>query len=129
MPFAPTYIEDCVLTLDGDAFQAEVSSAKFVPSVTTTRWKGLTPTSVHSATSTEWVLEVTVGQDYDTLTSLSNYLLANPGITVAATFEPRAGGATFTASVTLAPIGVGGNVSAFAEDTVSLPSTAPVAGP
>jgi hypothetical protein len=127
MAFAPIFLKDCVLSLGGTEFQAEVSSAAFTPSTTSAVWKGLTPTSRHTATATDWNLDLSVGQDYDTAASLSRYLLEHAGETVEGQLTPKDGGQGYSANVAIAPVAIGGPVETFAEGTVSMPCDAPVA--
>jgi hypothetical protein len=118
----PLYLKDAVLTIEASDYQAEVSSAAFEPSTSTATWKGLTPDAVFTQTANAtWVLTLTFGQDWDDPTSLGVYLFENEGAEVAMVFEPKAGGAGFSANVVITPGAVGGAVDGFAESTVSLP--------
>jgi hypothetical protein len=125
----PLILKDCLLTIGASDYQASVSSAKFTPSGGIQVWKGLTPTSVHTSADTPtWTLDLKYVQDWETAGSLSNYLFAHEGETVACTFEPKAGGATVTANITITSGGIGGDVDAWGEETVSLGSDRPVIG-
>lgn len=127
MAFEPVYMKDVLLTIDGSTFGAEVAAATFMPSVSRATWKGLTPTSRHHQVAVDWSLDLTVGQDPDEAASLHRFLLENAGENKTAVLRPRgASGYGYTATVTIAPTAIGGTVEAFAEGTVSLPSTAPV---
>lgn len=118
----PLFLKDCLVKVAADAFQAELSAVKFTPTASTATWKGLTPSSVHTAQGTAtWVAELTYAQDWDTAASLSNYLHENEGQTKTFLFEPKAGGVGFTVSVTITPGAIGGAVDAFAESSVTLP--------
>ena len=127
MPFAPVYMKDAQFTISATDFAAEVSSAAIVPANTSAVWKGLTPSSRHNAVGTDWTVELNVGQDYDTAASLSRELLENAGQTVPVVLAPKDGGQAYTVNAVLAPVPIGGAVETFAEGTVSLPCSPPVA--
>ncbi|MBS1674611.1 MAG: hypothetical protein JSS74_11685 [Actinobacteria bacterium] len=123
----PFVLRDCVLNIKDGAtdvgdFEASVSKVEFTPNVAIQTWKGLTPTSVtQDVAAPEWSCAMDYAQDWETATSLSNYLLANVGKKVTAKFTPKAGGKSATATVTILPGSIGGGVGAFATGSVSLP--------
>ena len=56
----PYMISDCLLTLGADNYEAHASKIEFVPTVTKTKFKGSTPSSVHNFIGTpEWVMKLT----------------------------------------------------------------------
>ena len=118
----PIYLKDVVLSVAGSDFEKHVSSVIFTPSVATATWKGLEPTAVFTNVgSSTWMVDIAYAQDWDTSGSLSAYLFANEGSEVTLTFEPVAGGSSWTATVIVVPGAVGGAVDSFAVATVSLP--------
>lgn len=111
----PFTLDDCLLTLGADDYEAHVSGVEFVPTSQTLRWKGLSPTSIHTRqTKAEWSARIAFAQDWENPASLSNYLLDHAGEEVPATFEPINGGQAFTATLVLAPPPIGGNRDAWA---------------
>lgn len=117
----PLVLKDVLLTVGTDNYEAHVSSVTFTPSASTVTWKGLTPTSVHTAgTTATWTVDLTYVQDWDTPNSLSAYLFDNEGEEVTVTFEPVNGGDSFGATIIAAPGAIGGAVDTFGETTVSL---------
>lgn len=117
----PLILKDCLLTIGANDYQASVSSAKFTPSGGVQTWKGLTPAAVYTSADTPtWTLDMKYIQDWDTPESLSNYLYAHEGETVSAVFEPKAGGATVSASIIITSGGIGGDVDAWGEESVSM---------
>jgi hypothetical protein len=126
----PLYMRDSVLTIDGTDHAAQCSSIVFTPSSSPQIWKGLKPTSQFTAAgAATWTLDVTAAQDWDDADSFSIYLHEHEGETIAVTAEPKDGGASFAANVTIVPGAIGGAVDAFAEGTVSMPCTKPVRTP
>lgn len=124
----PLVLKDVVLEIGADDFARHVSSVAFTPSASTVTWQGMSPdasyTDVGLAT---WTLAITYAQDWTQATSLSRYLYANEGQTVAARFRPRTGiGPAFTANITITPGQIGGAVNAVSEATVTLGSDKPV---
>ena len=118
----PLYLKDATLTIAATGYEAEVSSAVFTPSTSPVTWKGLTPTAVFTETPTAtWVVDLTYAQDHDDDASLGVYLFEHEGEALECVFAPKAGGASYTATVVITPGAVGGTVDGFAEATVSLP--------
>jgi hypothetical protein len=132
---APIVIKDAIVTIGADDYEKHVSSATFQPSVTQPRvqWQGMSPTASLNDVGTpvvEWVLVLEYAQDWETLNSLSNYLLTNAGTSKVVKVQPQrgVGKKTFTATVTIVPGPVGGKVNEVPVGSVSMPSTAPVPG-
>lgn len=118
----PIYLKDVVLSVAGSDFEKHVSSVTFTPSVATATWKGLNPDAVFTNVgASTWMVDLGYAQDWDTTGSLSAYLFANEGAEVTLTFEPVAGGSSWSADVIIVPGAVGGAVDSYAEATVSLP--------
>jgi len=127
---APLVLKDVVLTLGTDTYEKHVDQVIFTPTASKISWTGLggnTHTDVSMAT---WTCDLRYAQDWETDDSLSQYLLANEGASIAAVFKPKsATGPTFTATLAITPGAIGGAVSAYATATVSLGSTKPVLVP
>ena len=119
---SPIVLKDCTLTIASDDYEAHVSQVQFDPSNSSVTWQGLTPTATHTDTSSStWTCTLALAQDWETTNSLSRYLFENEGQTKSMTFEPKAGGASFTANVIIVPGSIGGTVNQFATATVTLP--------
>lgn len=102
-------------------FEKHVSQVEFVPTAGNVPFKGLTPTASYTfATNATWVCNLAFAQDWETTDSLSQYLFDNEGELVEVDFEPVLGGATVTATLTLAPGSIGGTVDGVAVSSVSL---------
>jgi hypothetical protein len=126
----PIVLNDVLLTIEGNDYEAHVSAVTFTPTSPTVTWKGLTPTSQHSfAGAATWMVTLDFAQDWETADSLSIHLLENELEKVAATFEPKKGGASFASTIVLVPGGVGGGVDTVATSSVTLPASKPVRTP
>jgi hypothetical protein len=122
----PLFMKDALVRFGTDSYEAAVRDVKFVPSASVVTTRALAPAAVYSNVDVAtWTLEMTYLQDWVLTTSLARYLYANEGTTVTLTFEPITGGATITASVVITPGAIGGAVGAYAESTVTLPSSKP----
>ena len=126
MAFQPFILGASVLTIDGDAYEGQISGATFTPSASVTTWTAINSVT-HSFTSpATWVLDLTLAQDWQDADALARYLHENEGEVVAAVFTPISGGETVTANITITPGAIGGGSAAVAESTVQMGSTKPV---
>lgn len=121
----PIILNDVVLTVATDNYEAHVSQVEFVPASSQVNWKGLTPTSVFTfGTSSTWTLNLSFAQDWATTNSLSKYLFDNEGTSKVVTFKPKkppTGTApTWTATVIIVPGSIGGAVDSVAVSSVTL---------
>jgi hypothetical protein len=128
MPFSPLFMKDVIFTVDGTDYQAELSSVLFEASSSQVEWKGLTPTSKFTeSTPPSYTCKVKLAQDWDDAASFANFIYANNGQTVSATFQPKATGtASFAADLSIVDGPIGGDVDAFAESEITFGSTRPV---
>lgn len=117
----PLVLKDVLFRVADDEYQAHCSAVVFTPSSSISTWKGLTPSSVHSAGSAAtWTCDLTYAQDWDTEGSLSRYLYEHEGEEVNVEFQPRRGiGPSFTATIIIQPGAIGGQVDTFGETSVS----------
>lgn len=124
----PHVLKDAVLTIGADTYEKHVSQAELRPETKIEKltWQGMTPAAKHAEAGTPettWSLILTYAQDWDTVNSLSSYLLANAGQAKTVTLQPKkgTGGKTFTVDVTIVPGPIGGNVNTVAVGTVTMP--------
>lgn len=121
---AQLVLKNVVMTIGVDNYEKALDQVIFTPSATTLDWAGLGGNSVSDVATATWTATLEYMQDWDTTTSLSRYLHANEGTTVAVTFSPRSGsGPSFTTSLVLTPGAIGGNVNTFAVTSVTLGCT------
>jgi hypothetical protein len=120
-PVNPFTLTDSVFQVAADNYEAHVSTVEFVPTSSVVNWKGLKPSAVFSfGTTATWVCNLSYAQDWETASSLSQYLFENEGEEIAVTFEPVNGGAGFTATLIVAPGSIGGAVDTVGVASVSL---------
>lgn len=106
---APYALQDCLLRLGTNDYQNQVSKAQLTPTTAQSTFKGLSPAARYPVSGgTDWVLEMTAAQDWETTNSLSLYMLSNAGQSVPFILEPINGGASFTGTVICAPGVIGG---------------------
>lgn len=124
----PLFIKNAVVKFGAtDTYEQAVRDIKFVPSASVSTTRGMAPSAIFQDVEiAAWTVEMTFLQDWSVSTSLGRYLFANEGTAVTLVFTPVSGGSTVTATVTCTPGAIGGAVGAYAESTVTLPSTKPV---
>jgi len=123
VPVAPIVLKNVLFQVDVDDYAAHVSKVEFVPTVATTSWKGLAPAGVYNGSGlSTWVANIDLAQDWKTPKSLSRYLFAHEGESKVVKFQPVAGAAepSWTVTVTIAPGAIGGGVDAVAVASVTL---------
>jgi hypothetical protein len=128
MPFQPIILGASTLTLDGAAYEGQVSGAVWTPSSSITNWTAINSDTYSFTTPATWVLELTYAQDWAFAESLSRYLHEHEGGVIPAVFSPVDGQPPVTANVSVTPGQIGGDTTAVAGGTVSLGSTKPVVG-
>ena len=126
MPFQPFMLGASALTINGDAYEGEISAATFTPTSSTVPFTAINGDTYTFAVPSTWVLDLAYAQDWAEADSLSRYLHENEGDRVEAVFEPIDGGPSVTATITIVPGAIGGDTTAVAGGTVQLGSTKPV---
>ncbi|WP_336630772.1 MULTISPECIES: hypothetical protein [unclassified Microbacterium] len=122
----PIVLNDIVLIIGADNYEAAVSKAEFVPTTPTVSFSGMTPGSmIQLAATTSWVMNLDFAQDHATAKSLSLYLLDNNGQNKSVTLKPKkpASGTapTYTITAMMIPTTIGGAVDTIAASSVTLP--------
>ncbi|CCH79085.1 hypothetical protein BN12_40055 [Nostocoides japonicum T1-X7] len=121
---APFVLRDVVMTIGTDDYAKHLSTVKFAPAYDTVKWQGLTPdASFTDLSNPTWTCAISYAQDWETEDSLAQYLLENAGQQKVAVFKPK-GAATgkpvFTATLTIVPGDIGGDVNTVQTSTVTL---------
>lgn len=118
----PFIMRDCTFAVGADNYEAHLSGVVFTPTSPSVQFKGLTPTAVFNFPgNATWVAGLTYAQDWNTTNSLSRYLHEHEGEKVEATFTPVNGGPAITATISIVPGSIGGQVDAVATATVNCP--------
>lgn len=110
----------------GDNFKCQLKSIALTPETNIVKSKSLCPDGQRAEQeSPEWTLElgyfVEESEADDLAEALADYLFDHQGEKVGFVFRPISGGKGWSGTVTLQAGGVGGEVGAFAEQSVQLP--------
>jgi hypothetical protein len=125
-------MQEAVLILGPtDDYAGSVSKVELTPTTSQSVFKGLKKAvRVPVSGGTDWTLDFTAAQDWETEDSLSNYMFEHAGESVAYSLEPIDGGTAFTGTVICAPGKAGGTQgSDAATSDYSLTSSVPVKVP
>lgn len=119
-------------SIGADEYTAHLSQAEFQPTQPTASWTDIAGTTTNFGGSSAWALVLAGAQDWETVDSLSQYLLEHDGETVDVTIT-LPGGATATASVVAAAVAIGGTTNTPMTFSVTLqvqgkPTLTPSAG-
>jgi len=101
-------------------YEAAVSKVVLTPTVTVSKFKGISGATTRTSSAPEWVCSIDFPQDFATATSLSNFLMQNSGTVVIADLTPVAGGPGYRVSILLVPGEIGGTVDNTSTASVSL---------
>jgi len=115
------YFPNGSITIDGDAFTAEVSSAILTPTAPTSSFTDIGGNTTKSVGDPDWSLALTIGQDLVTDGSLSVYLIEHHGEVKDVVFTPQAGGRSFTVEALIVAGAIGGASGAQATSQVTFP--------
>jgi hypothetical protein len=127
--FEPFLLNSATLTIDGDAYEGQISGAVFTPTTNTVPWTAINGSTYNFSTPSTWVLDLTYAQELNDAAALARYLHENEGASVTAVFTPKDGGPALTATISIAPGAIGAaDPTTVAGSTVSLGSTKPVLG-
>lgn len=120
----PFVLTDAILTIGTDDYQSAVEEVLFTPKSNLVTWQPITPSGAFSAPTTPtWDCKLTYAQDWKTVNSLAQYLLANNGQTKTCVFKPQGattGSPIITASLIIVPGPIGGKVNTVQLGTVTL---------
>lgn len=120
------FIKNAEVTVAGTDVSDEASNITWTQTTSTTTFTPVSGNTVSDTTPGGWTLAFTYGEDWETETSLSNYIYEHEGDEVELTFKPKGSGTvTWTSKVTLALAGVGGGAGVV-ERQVTLASDRPV---
>lgn len=104
-----------------DDFAPAISTCVIQPTTSSATFQGVgTDASFVDQSTATWAAQLTFAQDWDSVKSLSRYLLDNEGKQAVIEFRPRDKSAGFSVTATLAPGAIGGTVNGFPTSSVTL---------
>lgn len=113
MPITESRLKTGVLTLDALAFATQASNVRLSPStdedgdaLETLSGDELTP-----AETTTWSLNITAVQDFEDEDGFVNFAMVNDGDIVPYSWKPKAVGPTYTGTVRVRAVEIGGEVN------------------
>jgi len=119
---APIYMDLATLKIDADNYESAISAATFTPNSSVV----FTGINGRKISRSKWQLAVEHAQDWETATSLSNYLLEHEGESKEVVLVPASGGPSFTATIAIAAGTIGGTADTLASSSVTFESSRPV---
>ena len=119
--------KDIVLTFPANNYEKSVSQVEFSGTNPTAQWVAASPGTSKTFTGyADWTYTIVGAQDWEDEDSLANFALENETEEVEVSFQPVAGGATFTATITISVPTIGGTVNGVPVFTLTGGSTKPV---
>ena len=114
MPITESRLKTGTLTIDGQAFATQATNVRLVPSTDEEgdQLEVLSGDTILPTEVTTWALVMTAVQDFDDPAGLVALSWGSAGDVVPFTWRPNAAGVTYTGSVKVRPLEVGGDVNA-----------------
>lgn len=109
----------------GNDYAGTCRSIRCEPTGATATFYGMKPDAVWEENGGHQ-LTFEFADDYDTVSSLWNFLFDNNGEPATITFRPKVGGQAFQVTATLKSAGIGGTTREVATSSVTLACSAPV---
>lgn len=115
-PITESRLKGGTLTLGsapGEAFETQATNVRLVPSTDEVGdpLEVLSGDTLDPEDETTWALVITAVQDFTDPAGFQNYALQNAGDIVAYTWKPNAVGPTYTGTVKVRPVEIGGDVN------------------
>lgn len=114
MPITQSRLKAGTLTLDALPFATQATNVRLVPKTDEQgdRLEVLSGDSITPDDSTDWALVITAVQDFDDEAGFVAFAMANAGDVVPYSWKPNATGVTYTGTVKVRPVEIGGDVDA-----------------
>jgi hypothetical protein len=106
------------VSLGADEYTAHLNQAQFDPTQPTSSWTDLDGKTTGFGGVSAWVLNLAGAQDWETVNSLSHFLIENEGEWVDVTIQVPGG--TWAAPVMAAAVTIGGTINTPAAFSVQL---------
>lgn len=113
MTITESRLKSGTLTLDAISFATQATNVRLVPSTDTQgdALETLSGDTISPDESTTWALAITAVQDFEDSAGFVNFAMENAGLTVPYSWKPKAVGPTYTGTVKVRPVEVGGEVN------------------
>lgn len=120
------FIKNATVSIADTDVSDEVSNVTWTQATSTTTFTPVSGNTVSDTTPGAWTCAFTYGEDWELLTSLSNYIYEHEGEEVELVFKPKGSGTVlWTSKVTLSLAGIGGGAG-VAERAATFGSDRPV---
>jgi len=125
MPITDSRLRTGTLTLDAVAFASQATNVNLTPTTDTDgdELEVLSGETITPDDVTTWSLNITAVQDFDDPDGFVAFALTNAGELVPYSWAPNAGGPTFTGTVRVRPVVIGGDVKVRNTTDASWPCT------
>ncbi|QBE48750.1 hypothetical protein [Leucobacter triazinivorans] len=126
-PVNARLVKQITLKVGEDSFSKHVNNCRYARTSSMQEWRGGTPDAVFTdETAPTYTFELTGIQDWETATSLCNFLLEHEGETAEVEYKPHHDGeVSFISDIKIVSPEIGGAVGAYNEFTVTMGSTKP----
>jgi hypothetical protein len=125
MPITDSRLKVGMLTLDGIEFASQATNVTLTPDTAEDgdALEVLSGETITPDESTSWVMAITAVQDFDDPDGFINFALGNAGELVPYSWTPNdtATGVTYTGSVRVRPVPIGGDVASRNTTAASWP--------
>jgi len=114
MPVKVSKLKTGTLTLDAIAFATQATNVRLVPPDQPSgddAGEVLSGDPLPAESEESWTLAIAVVQDFDDVAGIINFSWVNQGEVVPYSWKPNATGPTFTGTVTIWPLELGGEVN------------------
>lgn len=126
MPITESRLRSGVLTLDAVEFATQATNVRLVPSTDEAGdpLEVLSGETINAEDETTWSLVIEAVQDFDSPTGFVMFAFDNANELVPYSWKPNANGPTFTGTVRVRPVEIGGEVNARLTTDAEWPCTA-----
>lgn len=126
MPIIESRLKSGTLTLDSVSFEAQASNVRLVPSTDETGdpLEVLSGDTITAEDETTWTLTIEAVQDFDDTAGFVNFALFNANELVPYSWQPNADAPTYSGTVRVRPVEIGGEVNARLTTAADWPCTA-----
>lgn len=126
MPITDSRLKTGTLTLDLTAFASQVTNLTLTPDTASDEEDALEVLSGETLAgdteeTTTWSMNAEVIQDFDDVDGICNFAMSRAGDEVAFTWKPNAAAPTYSGTVRIRPIPIGGDVASRNTSAIDWP--------